>query len=108
MAATGKAYRQRFHLALGSWDLGNVRTIPFYVIGTHTGGIRVHLKPAPGGTGIHTPTAVATCHPLVKKILVAVGIKDCLVRVEGNPRLILNLICATHNALIDLDANQFI
>ena len=67
MAATGKAYRQRFHLALGSWDLGNVRTIPFYVIGTHTGGIRVHLKPAPGGTGIHTPTAVATCHPLVKK-----------------------------------------
>ena len=44
-AATWKVHRQRFHLASESWDLGNVRTIPFHVISTYSGGIRVHLKP---------------------------------------------------------------
>ena len=35
MGATGKAYRKRFHIVLESWDLQNIHTVPFYVIGFH-------------------------------------------------------------------------
>ena len=107
MCATGKAYRQRFHIALGSWELRNVHTIPFYVIGIR-GSVRVHLKPAPEGTGFHGPTSGVCCPPIVKKILRLVGVKDCLVLVEGNARLLLNLIQAVHKALCDLDSNRFV
>ena len=108
MAATGKAYRQRFHLALGSWDLRNIQTVPFYVIGRSGSGVRVHLKPAPEGTGLHGPTAGAGCPAIMRKILPMVGIKDCIVRVQGNPKLILNIICAVHDAFTDLDSNHLI
>ena len=108
MAATGKAYRQRFHLALGSWDLRNIQTVPFYVIGRSGSGVRVHLKPAPEGTGLHGPTAGAGCPAIMRKILPMVGIKDCIVRVQGKPKLILNIICAVHDAFTDLDSNHLI
>ena len=67
MAATGKAYRQRFHIALGSWDLMNIQTIPFYVIGRSGSGIKVHLKPAPEVKGLDGSTAGTGCPAIFKK-----------------------------------------
>ena len=108
MGATGTAYRKRFHIVLGSWDLQNLHTVPFYVIGFHAG-IRVHIKPAPEGTGIHSPSPGAQITPLARKILNTAGVKDCLLRIEGicNSSTDLKLIQAFIHAFMKLNASRF-
>ena len=106
--ATGSAYRKRFHIVFGSWDLQNIHTVPFYVIGFHAG-IRVHIKPPPEGTRNHSPSPGDQITPLARKIFNTAGVEDCLLRKEGIciSSTDLKLIDAFIHAFMKLNASRF-
>ena len=108
MGATERAYRRRFHIVLESWDLQSTHTVPLYVLGFHAG-IRVHIKPAPEGTGIDSPSPGAQFTLLARKILDTAGVKDCLLPIEGicNSSTDLKLIQAFIHAFMKLNASRF-
>ena len=78
MGATANAFRNRFQIVPGSWDLENVETVPFRVR-VRYGGIMVSVKSAPQGAGKSGP-------PLAKKILQRAGITDCLLVTKGKKK----------------------
>ena len=106
MAATNIAIRKRFHIARASWDLQTFNTVPFYVIGSK-GSVKVHLKPACEGSGIHGSQNMKSCPPLAKKLLQTACMKYCPHRVEGNPKLLLNLRRALFHVLCKLNVDSF-
>ncbi|MEW6063181.1 MAG: 30S ribosomal protein S5 [Nanoarchaeota archaeon] len=77
----------------GDWacNCGEAHSIPFKVYG-RCGGVRIHLSPAPKGTGI-------VADEESKKILEMVGIKDAYSNAFGQTRSRLNLIKACFEAL---------
>ena len=91
-AARSKATLRWLQLQLGSTQLGNRRTVGHEVRGRN-GGIAITLRPAPNGVGITGP-------PMLKKVLVLIGVHDCLVRVKGNTRDGVNLARAINDALL--------
>ena len=64
VAARDNDIRKRFPIARGSWDLQNLK-----------------------GWGIRGSRHGMSCPPLAEKLLQAAGMKNCLLRVEGNPKL---------------------
>ena len=91
-AARSEATLRWLQLQLGSTQLGNRRTVGHEVRGRN-GGIAITLCPAPNGVGITGP-------PMLKKVLVLIGVHDCLVRVKGNTRDGVNLARAINDALL--------
>ena len=106
MGATGRAYRKGFNVVLGSWDLPNIHTVPFYVFGFHAG-VKVHIKAAPERTGTNSPSTGAPITLLADKILHTTGVTDCLLRIEGicNSSADLKLILAFIHSFMKLNAS---
>ena len=71
--------------------LNNPSTIPREARGEKWS-LKVVIRPAPAGVGINGP-------PMVRLMLRTNGVKDCLVRVQGDPRLGVNLARAMDSAI---------
>ena len=71
--------------------LNNPRTIPREARG-QKGSLKIVIRPAPAGVGVNGP-------PMVRLMLRTIGVEDCLVRVQGDPRLGVNLARAMDSAI---------
>lgn len=84
-------------LGCGSWECGcnQKHSLPIKVIGK-LGSVEVTLKPAPRGLGI-------AANEVVKKVLLAAGVKDIWSFSRGHTRNVYNAAMATASALEQLN-----
>ena len=90
-AARSRATIRWRQIELGYAPFENPRTAPREVRGRN-GGVTVVIRPAPSGVGISGP-------PMARRMLETIGIRDCLLRVQGNTRMGVNLARAMNSAL---------
>ena len=90
-AAKSRASLNWRQIELGYPPLNNPRTIPREARG-QKGSLKIVIRPAPAGVGVNGP-------PMVRLMLRTIGVEDCLVRVQGDPRLGVNLARAMDSAI---------
>ena len=93
-SARSKSTLNWIQITLGFEPLGNPHTVQREARGRN-GSVVVLLRPAPEGVGLNG-------HPMVRRMLSLIGIRDCLVRVQGNILLRVNLARATNSAIRQL------
>ena len=76
---------------LGYTPLKNPRTVPREAR-ARNGGISVIIRPTPACVGINGP-------PMARRMLQLIGIRDCLLRVQRNTRMAVNLARVMNSAL---------
>ena len=81
-AAKSRASLNWRQIELGYPPLNNPSTIPREARG-QKGSLKFVIRPATAGVGINGP-------PMVRLMLRTIGVKDSLVRVQGDPRLGVN------------------
>ncbi|MCR8432864.1 MAG: 30S ribosomal protein S5 [Crenarchaeota archaeon] len=77
----------------GSWECrcNMPHSVPFKIVG-ECGSVRIHLLPAPRGTGLVAGEAA-------KRVLELAGVQDCWTKSFGRTRTAISFVYATYDAL---------
>ncbi|MCL6088873.1 MAG: 30S ribosomal protein S5 [Candidatus Marsarchaeota archaeon] len=88
-------------IGCGSWECGckTRHSLPIQAIGKN-GSVEVTLKPAPRGLGV-------AANPVVRKVLMAAGIKDAWSFSRGHTENVYNMAMATTDALDSLNRMRY-
>ncbi|VVB57034.1 30S ribosomal protein S5 [uncultured archaeon] len=88
-------------LGCGSWECGckTRHSLPIRVIGKN-GSVEVTIKPAPRGLGV-------AANPVVRKVLMAAGVKDGWSFSRGHTENVYNMAMATISALDSLNKMRY-